>query len=375
LRLDLIAATEHERFAGQDYCRLMPEGIRVTREGVRWHLVEKTSGRYDFSSVAPIAQAARATQTQVIWDLCHFGWPDELDLFSPEFVSRLAGYGAAFVQWLARELDQVPWIVPINEISYFSWAAGDEASMYPFIHGRGTELKQQLVRATIATIQAIRAVAPGARFVAVDPIIHVVAGPRHPEEAAEAEAYRESQYEAFDMLCGLQNPELGGKDEFLDVIGVNFYPYNQWIYNLKNGKRVRAFQPITRRNRLYRPLREMLQEAYQRYERPILIAETGAEDRRRAGWLRYVCEEAQAVINEGVPLQAICLYPILNHPGWEDDRHCRNALWDYPDAKGNRSIYQPLARELRRWRRIFEHANPNPAPNHSEESFHAATLA
>ncbi|HZR18983.1 MAG TPA: beta-glucosidase, partial [Verrucomicrobiae bacterium] len=217
-RLDLIAATAHDKFAGPDYARLTQEGIRVTREGVRWHLVEDKPGHYDFSSVLPIVRAARATQTQVIWDLCHFGWPDHLDLFAPEFVSSLASYGAAFVRWLGKELEQVPFIVPVNEISYFSWAAGDEGSMYPFMTGRGVELKRQLVRATLATIRAIRAAAPGARFVQVDPIIHVVASPKHPEEAAEAEAYRESQYQAFDMLCGRQSPELGGADEFLDVL-------------------------------------------------------------------------------------------------------------------------------------------------------------
>ena len=62
----------------------------MAREGVRWHLVEQTAGQYDFSSALPIVRAARATGTQVIWDLCHFGWPDHLDIFKPEFVSALA---------------------------------------------------------------------------------------------------------------------------------------------------------------------------------------------------------------------------------------------------------------------------------------------
>ena len=354
LRLDLVEATAHDRFAALDYRRLGEEGIRVTREGVRWHLAEPEPGKYDFSSVAPITAAARAENAQVIWDLCHFGWPDHLDLFSPEFVARLAEYGARFVQWLLRELDGPPLIVPINEISYFSWAAGDEASMYPFEHRRGFELKMQLVRASIETIKAIRSVAPQTRFVHVDPIIHVAAAPEHPEEAHEAEAYRQSQYQAWDLLCGRACPELGGAPEFLDIVGVNFYPHNQWLYNLKNLKRVRRFRPIRRDNPLYRPFRDMLMEVYRRYERPVFIAETGAENRRRAKWFNYVCQEAQEAMKAGVPLQGICLYPILNHPGWVDDRHCHNALWDYPDEQGNREIYGPLARELHRWRKQFD---------------------
>ncbi len=353
-RLDLIHATAHDQFAQLDYLRLGQQGIRVAREGVRWHLVEPEPGRYDFSIIRPIVEAARTTQTQVIWDLCHFGWPDHLDLFSPQFVSRLAHYGAAFVEWFVREVGEVPFIVPVNEISFFSWAAGDEGSMYPFVMGRGFELKAQLVRASIETMKAIWSVSSKARFVQVDPLIHVVASPNHPEETAAAEAYRLSQFQAWDMLRGKLCPELGGQERFLDIVGLNFYPQNQWFYDLKGIRRIRKFKSLSRRHPLYRPLSEMLKEVDERYGRPLLIAETGAEDRRRAGWLRYVCEQSARALSKGVPLQAICLYPILNHPGWTDDRHCHNGLWDYPDQQGNRQIYKPLARELKSWQPIFE---------------------
>src|SRR5580765_5854152 len=69
-RLDLIASTRHDEFAQADYQRFQNEGLRVAREGVRWHLVEARPGHYDFSSVLPIVAAARNTETQVIWDLC-----------------------------------------------------------------------------------------------------------------------------------------------------------------------------------------------------------------------------------------------------------------------------------------------------------------
>jgi hypothetical protein len=353
-RLDLIKATAHDQYARQDYQRLRQQGIQVAREGVRWHLVEQTPGRYDFSSVQPIAEAARATNVQVIWDLCHFGWPDHIDLFSKDFITRLAGYGAAFVRWLEHQAEGPRLIVPVNEISFFSWASGDEGSMFPFATGRGFELKSHLVRATIETIKAIRAVNAKVRFVQVEPIIHVVVSSRHPEEAADAEAYRLSQYQAWDMLCGRLCPELGGEDRFLDMIGVNFYPHNQWIYNLKDFRRVRRFTVLSRSHPRYRPFREMLGEVYERYRRPFFIAETGAEDKRRRGWFRYVCEEAKATRDSGVPLEGMCLYPILNHPGWVDDRHCHNGLWDYHDERGNRKIYQPLSGELQRWRPVFE---------------------
>src|SRR5207237_1247207 len=133
---------------------------------------------------------------------------------------------------------------------------------------RGFELKTQLVRAAIAAMDAIWEVLPSAHFVHVDPIIHVIASQKRPEEAPEAEAYRVSQFQAWDMLAGRLWPELGGHERYLDIVAVNFYPHNQWFYNLKGFRRIRRFTPLNRKHTLYRPFREMLQEVYQRYQRP-----------------------------------------------------------------------------------------------------------
>ncbi len=350
-RVDIVASTHHDQFALRDYQRLRQQGMRVAREGVRWHLVEATPGRYDFSSVVPVVQAARATGMQVVWDLCHFGWPNHIELFKSEFVSSLASFGAAFAEWLAKQSGATGFFVPVNEISFFSWASGDEGSMYPFMTGRGFELKAHLVRATIETMKAIWAIEPSSRFVHIDPIINVVASPRRPEEKEAAEAYRLSQFQAWDMIAARLWPELGGHEEYLDIIGVNFYPHNQWFYNLKGFRQIRKFTPLSRNHPLYRPFREMLAEVYERYHRPIYVAETGTEDEARPSWLRYICQECEAAIRNGIPVQGICLYPILNHPGWVDNRHCHNGLWDYADQSGERKIYQPLATELRKWQR------------------------
>ena len=61
----MVAATQHDKFALLDYARIKSQGLRTAREGVRWHLVEPKPGRYDFSSVLPIIQAAEATDARV----------------------------------------------------------------------------------------------------------------------------------------------------------------------------------------------------------------------------------------------------------------------------------------------------------------------
>ena len=57
-------------------------------------------------------------------------------------------------------------------------------------------------------------------------------------------------------------------------------------------------------------------------------------------------KEVLTAIAVGVPVEGVCLYPIVNHPGWDDDRHCHNGMFDYAEASGRREVFQPLADEV-----------------------------
>lgn len=343
-RLDLIASTGHDRHVTADYARLIEEEIYAARDGVRWHLIEATPGHYDFASVRPMLQAARDAGLLVIWDLMHYGWPDDLDIFAPEFVDRFARFASAFARVWAEESEGVLWIAPVNEISFLAWIGGEVGHINPFAIVRGPELKAQLVRAAIAAIEAVWDVVPGARVAQVDPVFNIIAHPDRPEEAATAEAYRLAQFEAWDMLSGRERPELGGHPRYVDVIGVNYYPWNQWIDNGvgNEGTTIGPDHPG------YRPFRSILAENFERYGRPIFVAETGTEGDDRGPWFRRIAREVRAAFRLGVPIEGICLYPIVNFPGWDNDRYCQNGLWDYHDEAGDRSHHGPLAIELAR---------------------------
>jgi beta-glucosidase/6-phospho-beta-glucosidase/beta-galactosidase len=347
-RLDVIAATGHDRFAFEDYCRLAAAGLRTVRDGVRWHLIEKTPGVYDFASLVPMLEAARAADVEVVWDVLHYGWPDDLDIFGEAFVSRFTQFAGAFAEVASRSTDGPVWVVPVNEISFFAWAGGEVGIFNPFVSRRGDDLKRQLVRATIAAIERIRTVNPDIRIVHTEPMINVVCHPDRPQEAGLAEGHRQAQYAALDMIAGRAEPQLGGREDYLDVIGINYYVHNQWVYPGGHGTMIEPSHPR------YRPVSDMLREVYERYRRPMFIAETGIEDEARPAWLRYMGFEVRRALRDGVPLRGLCLYPIVNHPGWDDDRHCHNGLWDYPDAHGQRVIYEPLARELASEQRLLQ---------------------
>ena len=333
-RVDVIASTGHDHHAEADYRQLDRLGIRTVRDGLRWHLIEPTPGQYDFSSFTAMLRASVKTGTQAIWDLLHYGWPDDIDIWSPAFVDRFARFARAAAIVMREETDQVPFWCPVNEISFFSWAGGDVQYLNPFGTGRGYELKVQLARASIAAMEVLREVDPRARFVHCEPMIAIHHDPATGRPYAEAEGWHQAQFQAYELLMGKMWPQIGGAPDFLDIIGVNYYTNNQWIH---------GGPPIDVEHPRYRPLSDLLFETYARYRRPMLIAETGVEGDRRADWFRYVAGEVAHARMRGVEIEGICLYPVANHLGWDDDRLCPNGLLGHLVEGRERTLHAPLA--------------------------------
>jgi len=326
VRLDMLAATQHDAQADTDYALLREVGIRTARDGVRWHLIDR-GGQYDFASLAPQVEAARQHGVQVVWDLCHYGWPDDVDVFAPDFPHRFAAFAGATARFIAENGDgDVPYFTPINEISYLTYQAGDAARFYPFATRRGGELKRNLVRAAIQACDAIWAVDSRARIVHVDPTIHVVPPPDRPDLAQAALDQRNSKWEAWDMLAGHIAPELGGDPRYLDIIGLNFYYDSEWQF--PEG---RLRWEETPRDPRWMRLRDLLTEAWERYHRPLIVAETSHFGAGRVAWLREITGEVRAARERGTPLYGVCIYPILDRPDWDDPNHWHNSgLFDLP---------------------------------------------
>jgi hypothetical protein len=148
-------------------------GLKTGRDSFRWPLIEQSAGCYDWSSVEGMVSASVVNHMQVIWDLCHFGVPDCVDASGLDFPLRFAAYAREAAK-LVRSLDGRPqWWCPINEISYWAHAAGQQSYMQPTLEGRRGFLKIQFAQAYLAAKAAIQAVDPRSRFVATDPLICV----------------------------------------------------------------------------------------------------------------------------------------------------------------------------------------------------------
>jgi hypothetical protein len=181
-------------------------------------------------------------------------------------------------------------------------------------------------------MDAVWSVEPRARFLHVDPVIHVIAPRGRPDLAQAAEQYRLSMFEAWDMLAGRAYPELGGDPKYLDIVGVNYYHSNQWELQ---GERILWDEPPPDDRRL--PFHRILAEVYARYGRPLVVSETGHVGVGRAAWLAEMAQEVGIARAKQVPVEGICLYPIIDRSDWDDpDFWHHSGLWDLvADADGD----------------------------------------
>ncbi|MBE9462675.1 amine oxidase [Dyadobacter sp. UP-52] len=345
-RVDLLKMTGHLKLLSEDYSRISSVGIKTVREGIRWSVVEYMPYQYDFSVVLEMMSAGKDGDIQQIWDICHFGFPADLTPFHPEFRLRFVSLCKAFVSfYMLHYPGELLYVTPINEVSFLSWLGGEAAGTVPYCRKKGWEVKYALMSAYIAGVKAMKELSSMVRVVTTEPLVNMVPGLEPTaEDYAEAAAQNEQQFQFVDMLCGRLCPELGGNADLVDVIGYNFYYNNQWIIG---GHEFLGWNDPVPDSR-WLPLSDLLESAYKRYGKPIMLSETSHPKEDRPLWIAMVANECAKVIDRHVPLVGICLYPIIDRPDWDyPEVWHHSGLWDNDASTGSsRVLHQQSAAAL-----------------------------
>jgi hypothetical protein len=347
---DQVVATGHDRTLDADYRNIARLGMHAARETVRWPLVDRGRGRFDFTTVAPFVEAARRHGIEIIWDLFHYGYPRHLDPWREDFADRFADYCYAIGRYIGSRTDGRCFFTPVNEPSFMAYAGGEKGLFAPYGEGRGWDLKVALCRAAIAGIEALWAAAPGCRIVNVDPLCRVALSPHRPGDADELADFNERLvYQAWDMLAGTLLPELGGSRSHLDVVGINYYWTNQWewrIAPLPDGR----VPPLADDDPRRVPLAELVRSVWRRYGGELMITETAHIGEQRGPWVEEATRAVEELLLDGVPLGGICLYPILGMPEWhEPEVWTPMGLWDpvcHREPGGERLVCEPMLHAL-----------------------------
>ena len=346
VRVNLMHETGHHLRAFEDYELLSGLGINVVREGVCWSVVERSPYVFDFSSLKDRMDAAAALNIQIIWDLCHFGYPNDMVPTHPRFSSRFMAFCRAFTLFHKNYSAKKLFVVPINEISFLSWHSGDMRGTVPFAVNSGFDIKYHLCKAAIAGIEVIRQTDPDAIVILVEPLVKVHAGDDEisPERLQEL---NDIQYQAMDIISGTMCPELGGSPELYDMVGFNYYFNNQWDH-------FNQILPWTAAEDRVTPLSKLLNEGYQRYKKPVILSETGHFREDRPRWMEEVTLECDRAISLGVDLRGICIYPVLDRPDWDNLQFYSNCgLWDLDEFK-NRIPHDPVINSVKKCIQLME---------------------
>jgi hypothetical protein len=364
-RVDYLTATGHLRRVDEDYALLAAHGIRTVREGIAWSQVEAYPGSYDFGAVLQLLLAGARHNVQQVWDLCHFGYPADLTPLHPQFARRFADLCRAFVVFYRHHRPEGPLLVtPIVEVTFISWLGGEVNGTAPFTEGQGWRTKYALMKAYIEGVRALKEADREVVVVACEPLTYTapqlssLSYPDATRNRMDAEAHDALQWQAMDMLTGRLCPELGGRPEYLNVLGLNYYVESQ--YELHGGP-LDWEQYDARRL----PLTTLVRRAHDRYQVPVVIAETGywGCGHRRARWMREIAECCKTLLQYGLPLWGVCLYPLLDRINWDRPwEQCHQpGLWDTADphnADSERVLCEPLAQAFAEAREMIATAVP-----------------
>ncbi|TLV04097.1 amine oxidase [Dyadobacter luticola] len=327
-RVDLLTETAHIELIREDYERISALGIKTVREGIRWSVVEPKPYQYDFKEVIEMIVAAKDLGIQQLWDVCHFGFPDDLTPFHPKFHSRFVSLCLAFLECYTRHNPgEMLYVTPVNEVSFLSWLGGDAGGTVPYCRKNGWDVKYALTKEFIGGAQAMKMASDRVRIVTTEPLVNMVPGlfPTW-EDTLQAEKENELQFQSLDMLLGRICPELGGYEELVDIVGFNYYYNNQWITGSFQFLGWNDPVPDPR----WKPLADLIENAYQRYGKPLIISETSHPKEDRPLWIDMIGEQCAALLRRDVPLLGVCLYPIIDRPDWDNLHIWHQAgIWDY----------------------------------------------
>lgn len=347
-RVDLLKETDHIGQLKSDYTMLQQININTVREGIRWSVVETKPFCYNFDTVKYMMEIGNQLGIQQVWDLCHFGYPDDLSPLHPQFTQRFVGLCTAFANFFTENYGKKELIItPINEVSFVSWLGGEAAGTVPFCKAEGWNVKYKLMQAYIEGVKCLKNINPNFKILSTEPLVSIIPDLNVTEEQIKlAQTTHENQFQVLDMLTGKMCPELGGTPEHVDIIGLNYYYNNQWVNNSIEG----IFLPWANENfdPRWRPLHSLIEEVYQRYHSPIVLAETSHSGEHRSNWIHFISEQCNIVLKKNIPFWGICIYPIIDRPDWDHlDVWHHSGVWDYFTESGiKRELNEEYANKI-----------------------------
>jgi hypothetical protein len=293
-RQDEVRLIRHDEFLQADYQLLLDIGCKGVRDAARWYITHPAPGCYDWAWLDQVVAAADAAGLTLYLDLWHYGYPDWLDLMSPDAIDHFAD----FARQIALRYPTLRYYCISNEPSLMVEFAGRQGRWRPFLKGRqnAQALREQICKMIIAASRAVLAVRPDAILALPEPW-HATYG-----------RSESKQSEILDSIMGRRHPEWGGSSELVTIVGLNHY-----------------------RDSTLPPFHRMIMKARDHWpDKPLWLTETSGPPRgwKQTEWFWWMMAEVRLAQMHGVDIPVFTWAPTISMYDWVDEtKHLPNGIW------------------------------------------------
>jgi hypothetical protein len=301
-RQDEVALIRHDEFLETDYQLMQSIGCKGVRDAARWYRTHPAPGKFDWAWIDQMAEVA-AKYGQVLYlDLWHYGYPDWLDILSPDAPKHFADFAHA----IATRYPALTHYCICNEPSLLVELGGRQGVWTPFLKGdeAAEVFRKQICRLIIQASEAVLAVNPNALLILPEPWHATERNPEHNQAAV------------IDSVLGRRDPELGGRDALVTIIGLNHY-----------------------RDSTLPPFHRLLINAARRYPtKPLWLTETSGPPMgwQQAEWFWWMMAETRLARLSGANIPVFTWAPAISMYDWVDEtQQLHNGIWII-DERGQR---------------------------------------
>jgi|GEM_PF-2449154 len=300
-RQDEVDLIRHDEFLEVDYQLMVDIGCVGIRDAARWYISHPAPGIFDWTWMDRIVAAAEKYKLKLYLDLWHYGYPNWLDILAPDAPKHFAD----FARSIAQRYPSIQYYCISNEPSLFVELAGRQGQWSPFLReANPSRFRHQVSKMIIEASKAVLEVKPDAILIIPEPW-HATDNNSEDDQAA-----------VLDTVLGLRDPELGGREDLVTMIGLNHY-----------------------RDSTLPPFHRLLMNAQKRWPtKELWITETSGPPTgwQQAEWFWWMMAEARLAIMSGANISVFTWAPAISMYDWvHEEKQLHNGIWTI-DKKGRR---------------------------------------
>jgi hypothetical protein len=300
-RQDEVRLIGHDEFLDVDYQLMVDAGCVGIRDAARWYLTHPAPVIYEWNWLDRVVAAADKHHLKLYLDLWHYGYPDWLDILSPQAPM----YFAEFARQIALRYGSIEYYCVCNEPSLLVEMGGKQGHWGPFLRdGDPSEFRRQVSRMIIEASKAILEVRPAVTLILPEPW-HATDRQSEDDQAA-----------VLDTVLGLRDVDLRGCADLVTIIGLNHY-----------------------RDSTLPPFHRLLMNAQKRWpDKPLWVTETSGPPAgwQQAEWFWWMLAETRLAAMSGVNVPVFTWAPAISMYDWVDEEiQLHNGIWTI-DEQGRR---------------------------------------